>query len=117
MADDYRSVDEYIAAQPESAGPALASVRAAIRKAVPEAEESISYGIPAYKIRNKPLLYFAGWKRHYSLYPAPKELIAAFAEELAEYEIRGSTIRFPLALPVPRVLIGRIARFRANNKA
>ena len=52
-------------------------MRATIRKAVPKAEESISYKIPTYKLRGERLLYFAGWKQHYSLYPATKRLLAA----------------------------------------
>jgi uncharacterized protein YdhG (YjbR/CyaY superfamily) len=64
-----KSVDDYIAAQPEPAQDVLQRVRSAIRKALPAAEEVISYKIPAYKLRGGIALYFAGWKQHYSLYP------------------------------------------------
>ena len=67
---DFKSVDEYIASQPEAAQGVLQRVRSTIRKALPEAEEVISYQIPAYKLHGGPVLYFAGWKQHYSLYPA-----------------------------------------------
>jgi len=110
---DFKSVDDYIAAQPEAARGILQRVRNAIRKAVPKAEELISYKIPAYKLARAPVLYFAGWKQHYSLYPASPNVIAEFKDELAPYEIRKGTIRFPLADPVPVRLIGRIAKFRA----
>ena len=63
------------------------------------------------------MIYFAGWKKHYSLYPATAELVAAFKDELAPYELSKGTIRFPLSRPVPVRLIGRIARFRAANTA
>lgn len=78
----YESVDEYIAAQPESVKALLERVRSVIRKAVPGAEEVISYQIPAYKLHGSPMLYFAGWKQHYSLYPATERLVAEFKNEL-----------------------------------
>ena len=114
---DFKSVDEYIAAQPKDVQTILNRVRTVIRKAVPGAEESISYKIPAYKLRGERLVYFAGWKKHYSLYPATKALVAAFEDELAPYEISKGTIRFPLSQPVPVKLIERIAKFRAKEVA
>ena len=115
---DFKSVDEYIAAQPEAVQGVLERVRGAIRKAVPRAEEVISYQIPAYKLPGGPVLYFAGWKQHYSLYPATEDLVAAFKDELAPYEVNNKgTIRFPLSQPVPVKLIERIANFRAKNVA
>ena len=65
-----KSVDEYIAAQPETMQPKLQQVRAAIKRAVPEALEGIGYGMPGYKLHGKPMLYFAGFKKHYSLFAA-----------------------------------------------
>jgi len=112
-----RSVDEYIALQPEAVQPVLGRVRNAIRKAVPSAEEVISYKIPAYRLHGVVVLYFAGWKQHYSLYPANERVVAAFEDELAPYEIKKGTIRFPLSEPVPVKLIERIAKFRANEVA
>jgi uncharacterized protein YdhG (YjbR/CyaY superfamily) len=91
-------------------------VRSTIRKALPRAEEVISYQIPAYKLGGV-VLYFAGWKQHYSLYPATERLVAAFKDELAPYELSKGTIRFPLSRPVPVGLIGRIAKFRAKEVA
>jgi uncharacterized protein YdhG (YjbR/CyaY superfamily) len=95
----------------------LGRVRNAIRKAVPRAEETISYKMPTYKLDGDRLLYFAGWKQHYSLYPATERVVAAFQDELAPYEIDKGTIRFPLSQPVPVKLIGRIAAFRAKEVA
>ncbi|HEX9246501.1 MAG TPA: DUF1801 domain-containing protein [bacterium] len=114
---DFKSVDEYIASQPEAVRGTLKQVRSAILKAVPGAEEVISYKIPAYKLRSGTVLYFAGWKQHYSLYPAGARVVAAFKDELAPYEVGKGTIRFPLSLPVPVKLIGRIAKFRAKEAA
>ena len=113
----FKSVDEYIASQPEAVQGILGRVRSAIRKAVPGAEEVISYKIPTYKLRGGAVLYFAGWKQHYSLYPATGRVVAAFKDELAPYEVSKGTIRFPLSQPVPVKLIGRIAKFRAKEVA
>jgi uncharacterized protein YdhG (YjbR/CyaY superfamily) len=114
---NFKSVDEYIASQPEASRGILARVRNIIREAVPGAEEVISYKIPTYKLHGGPVLYFAGWKRHYSLYPATGRVVAAFKDELASYEVNKGTIRFPLSQPVPVKLIGRIAKFRAKEVA
>jgi len=112
---DFQSMDEYVASQPEPMQAILGRVRSAISKAVPAAEEVISYQIPAYKLHGRPMIYFAGWKRHYSLYPATGRLVAAFQDELERYEISKGTIRFPLSHPVPVRLIGRLAKFRAKE--
>ena len=112
---DFKSVDEYIASQPEASQEILQHVRNAIRKAVPKAVEVISYQIPAYKIPAGTVLFFAGWKQHYSLYPAIGGLVEAFQKDLAPYKISKGTIRFPLSEPVPVKLIERIAKFRAKD--
>lgn len=114
---DFKSVDEYIASQPDTVQEVLERVRMTIRKAVPKAEETISYQIPTYKLYGRPVLYFAGWKQHYSLYPATERVVAAFKDELAPYQIDKGTIRFPLSQPVPVKLIGSIAKFRAKEVA
>lgn len=114
---DFQTVDEYIAAQPEETRDVLTQVRKAIRKAVPKAQESISYKMPTYKLGGNILLYFAAWKRHYSLYPASAQMLAAFGEELSSYAVHKATIRLPYAEPVPVPLIVRIAKFRAEELA
>jgi uncharacterized protein YdhG (YjbR/CyaY superfamily) len=113
----FKSVDEYIAAQPDAVQAILGLVRSAIRKAMPGADEVISYKIPTYKLDGRAVLYFAGWKAHYSVYPASASLVAAFKDELASYKIDKGTIRFPLSQPVPVKLIERIAKFRAQEAA
>ncbi|MGI8772458.1 MAG: iron chaperone [Acidobacteriaceae bacterium] len=114
---DLKSVDEYIASQPEAVQGVLELVRSTIRKAMPGAEEVISYKIPAYKLHGDPVLWFAGWKQHYSLYPATERIVAAFKDELTPYKVNKGTIRFPLSEPVPVKLIERIAKFRAKEVA
>lgn len=110
------TVGEYIAGFPPPVRAALRKVRSTIRKAVPDAEEAISYGIGAFKLRGRILLYFAGWTDHYSLYPSNPRLEKTFAKQLAPYELsRKGTIRFPLGEPVPVRLIAAIAKFRAKE--
>ena len=112
---DFRSVEEYIRAQPKSVQPILRRVRSIIRKAVPAAMEVISYQLPAYKLAEGPVLCFAAWKQHYSLYPASDELVAAFKGALTPYRVSKGTLRFPLSEPVPVKLIERVAKFRAKE--
>src|SRR5262245_36028835 len=97
----FKSVDEYLDAQPAEVQGALERVRGAIHKALPDAEEAISYQIPAFKLRGRSVLYVAGWKEHYSLYPATISVRRAFRDDLTRYEVEKSTIRFPLSAPVP----------------
>jgi len=111
------SVDEYIAAQPEEVRTKLEQVRAAIRSAVPEAVEGIGYRMPGYKLRGKPLLYFAGFKEHYSLFAASGTFFAALEDDLRGYTVRKGTVHFPLTKPVPVKLITRIAKMRAAGIA
>lgn len=75
----------------------------------------ISYKIPTYKLQGEPVLYFAGWKQHFSLYPVSANLLAAFRHDIAPYVVSKGTMRFALSQPVPVKLIGRIAKFRAKE--
>jgi uncharacterized protein YdhG (YjbR/CyaY superfamily) len=114
---DFKSVDEYIASQPEAVQRILERVRSTIRKAVPGAQEVISYKMPTYMLYGGRLLYFAAWKQHYSIYAATEQVVAAFRDELTPYEVDKGTIRFPLTEPVPVKLIARVAKFRAEEAA
>jgi uncharacterized protein YdhG (YjbR/CyaY superfamily) len=111
----YTSVDRYLAAQPSATRAVLERVRAAIRKAVPKAEECISYQIPAYTLPGGTVIHFAGWKTHYALYPASALVVATFADELAGRDMSKGTIRFALDEKVPVGLIARIVKLRAQE--
>ncbi|MCI0434615.1 MAG: DUF1801 domain-containing protein [Gemmatimonadetes bacterium] len=106
-----------MAKQPPQARAILQRVRDVIRKALPGAEETISYQMPAYRLHDRYVMYFAGWKEHYSVYPGNAWLVAELKDELAPYEVRKGTIRFPLSQPVPVGLIERIARRLAHDAA
>ena len=108
------TVDAYLAAQPDDVRAVLDKVRATLRKALPGAEEVISYGIPAYKLGGRVVVFFAGWKQHWALYPLG-ELVPAELD-LSNYELAKGTIRFPHG-KVPVTLITRIARLRAKEVA
>jgi uncharacterized protein YdhG (YjbR/CyaY superfamily) len=111
------TVDDYLAAQPAAARAVLSRVRAAILKALPRAEEGISYQIPVFKVAGRAVIYFAGWKAHWSLYPATGYVKERLAEDLAPYAISKGTIRFPFGQKVPVRLVARIARLRAEEEA
>lgn len=109
----YKSVDDYIAAQPQPARSALERVRATIRMALPRATEEISYQIPVYKLDGAMVLYFAGFQQHYSIYPASSRLVSALKKELAGFLHSKATLRFPVTDAVPTRLIARIVKLRA----
>jgi uncharacterized protein YdhG (YjbR/CyaY superfamily) len=110
-----KSGDEYDAMFPEKVQAILQRIRGTVRRALPGAEEVISYGMPAFKMHGEVILWFAAWKRHYSLYPVNGRLFEAFKRELEPYVVEKGTLRFPLSEPVPVKLIGRIAKFRAKE--
>lgn len=102
------SIDEYIEPFPPPVRKILTRIRKTVRRAVPDGEETISYGIPTIKIDGRYVVYFAGWKHHISVYPIPGG-DAAFERELAPYEAAKGTLKFPLSEPIPYDLIGRVA--------
>ena len=113
----FGTIDEYIASKPDATQRFLETIRACIRLAVPEAQEAISYQIPAFKIADRVFIFFAGWQKHYSLYPIDENLLKTFGPDLNGYKISKGTIRFPLEEPVPEDLIRRLARFKADERA
>ena len=108
-----KNIDEYIAGVPDDVQAILKKIRQTIRKAAPEAEEKISYQIPSFALHGR-LIYFAAFKKHIGLYPAPRGA-EKFKKELAAYEGGKGTVRFPLDKPIPYGLITRIVKFRAKE--
>ena len=105
------SVDLYINSYPADLQNILMQIRAIIRKQAPAAEEGMSYGMPAYKINGKPLVYFAGFKNHIGFYATPSGH-EAFNKELSKYKRGKGSVQFPLDQPVPYELIGQMVEFR-----
>lgn len=105
------AIDMYIASFPDDVREILKRIRHLVLKYAPEAEESITYGMPAYKTNGKPLVYFAAFKNHIGLYATPSGH-AAFEEELSVYKRGKGSVQFPLNKPIPYDLIRRIIEFR-----
>ena len=107
------NVDEYIAMFPVEVQKRLKSIRKTIKAAAPKAEEVISYGIAGYKYFGM-LIFFAGFKDHISLYPAPRTH-KLFKEELSVYKGGSGTVQFPNEKPIPLDLVKRIVKFRIKE--
>jgi len=115
MKKKFDSIDEYIAAFPKNVQGVLQQVRNAIRDAAPEAEETISYNMPAFKL-NGNLVWFGAFKNHIGFYPR-ESAIKEFKEKLAGYEVSKvqGTVKFPLDKPIPLDLIKEMIKFRAEE--
>ena len=109
------SVEEYIGSFPADVRAILEHVRRAILDAVPGAGETISYRIPTITLDGRPLLYFAGWKHHISVYPAPVG-DEALERRLGPYRSAKSTLKFPLSRPVPYDLIAQVAKLGLRRR-
>jgi uncharacterized protein YdhG (YjbR/CyaY superfamily) len=107
-------VRAYFAQLPPATQARMKAMRAAIRGVAPRAEESISYGIPTFKLDGKPLVYYAAFTHHTSLYPMTEAIREAFADELEGYETSKGTIRFPLDQPLRITLVKRLVKARLS---
>jgi uncharacterized protein YdhG (YjbR/CyaY superfamily) len=109
----FKDVNEYIAMQPVEVRERLEQFRQIIRKAAPEAEEAISYQMPAYRFHGM-LVYFAGWKEHIGFYPAGA-IAKKFGERLKGYRQSKGTIQFPLDERIPVKLVQDIVKYRMKE--
>ncbi len=107
------TIGEYIAAFPESTQIVLEQLRQAIKEAAPQAQETISYRMPAFK-QNGILVWFAAFKNHVGLYPKVSA-IEKFKEELTPYKTSKGTIQFPITQPIPLDLVKQIVKFRVKE--
>ena len=110
------TIDAYIAAFPDDVQEILERIRRAIRETVPDAQETISYGMPTFTLHGQYLVYFAAYKKHIGLYPAPMG-VAEFQEALSLYGAGKGTLKFPLDQPIPFDLIRKIVMFRITENA
>jgi uncharacterized protein YdhG (YjbR/CyaY superfamily) len=112
----FKDIPEYIALAPRSIQKTLKQIRVTIREASPEAVESISYGMPAYKVNGKPLAYFAAFEHHIGFYALPSGH-SAFKKELAQYKQGKGSVQFPTDRPIPLALIEKMVKFNtARNQ-
>jgi uncharacterized protein YdhG (YjbR/CyaY superfamily) len=105
---------EYAGRFPAKVQSLLRKVRAAIRKAAPNAQEAISYGIPAFTLNGKRFVWFAAFKSHIGFYPGAAAL-AAFKKELSGYKSAKGSVQFPFDEPLPLALVDRIVKFAASK--
>ena len=107
------TISEYIALQPQNVRADLKIISQIVKKSVPQAIETISYGMPAFKYHGM-LLYFAVYKNHYGFYPMPKTILA-FKNKLTKYKTSRGTVQFPIGKPLPAKLISDMVKFRAKE--
>lgn len=113
---DMQTVDDYINTFPLEVQQMMEQVRMTIKQNAPEVVESFSYGMPAYKTNGKPLVYFAGYKKHIGFYATPNGH-EAFKNELSKYKQGKGSVQFPLTEPMPLELIARIVKFRVESNS
>ena len=109
-----KDIDSYLAAVPQDMKPVLEKLRQAIKQAAPEAEEVISYGMPAFRYHGM-LVYFAAFKNHCSFFPASGLLIKEMATELAAYKTSKGTIQFTIDKPLPAALVKKMVKMRVKQ--
>lgn len=107
-----KNIDDYIASFPPNVQKVLEKVRKTIKKAAPEAEEAMKYGIPTFTL-NGNLVHFGGYNEHIGFYPDPRG-IEEFKKELSPYQSGKGTLKFPLDKPIPFDLIAKIVKFRVK---
>lgn len=110
------TVDEYIAGFPQSTQTLLNNVRKAVKETAPDAEESVSYGIAAYKYKGKPLFYFGGFEKHVGLYATPGGQ-SAFTEELSKYKQGKGSVQIPIDQAMPVALIKKMVKYNMKTIA
>jgi uncharacterized protein YdhG (YjbR/CyaY superfamily) len=111
--EKFQDIDEYISSLPKNIQSVMQKLRKVIRESAPEAEETISYGMPAFK-SNGVLVYFAAHKNHIGFYPTASG-VAAFTKELSAYKQTKGTVQFPIDGPIPFDLVKKIVKFRVEE--
>jgi uncharacterized protein YdhG (YjbR/CyaY superfamily) len=111
-----KDIDEYITRFTPETQEALVQIRATIQKIIPDAEETISYGIPTFNWHGTYLIYFAAYKKHISFYPVPSE-IEKIGKEYSAYKTSGKgTLQFPLNKKKPLNLVAKLVRFKVKER-
>jgi uncharacterized protein YdhG (YjbR/CyaY superfamily) len=115
-----KTIDEYLAGANADHRGALQRIREAIRAAAPKAEECITYGIPAFRLNGRSLVFFGAWANHCALYPESSATLKKFRNELRDFQTTKGTIRFSAGKPLPVLLVRKLVKARIaenNNQA
>jgi uncharacterized protein YdhG (YjbR/CyaY superfamily) len=110
---EFKAIDEYIATFPKNIQIILEELRQAIRDSAPDAEEVISYQMPAFRLKGI-LVYFAALKNHIGFYPT-SSAVTKFRKDLSKYEVSKGTVRFPIEEPIPLDLVKKMVRYRVKE--
>ena len=115
MEKEQKEIEQYLELLPLESQKALKTLRRIIKDTVPNAEEGFSYGVPAFKIKGRPLVCYAAFKNHCGFYPMSPEVLNSFTSELADFETAKGTIRFKINNPLPEALVKRIVKARLKE--
>jgi uncharacterized protein YdhG (YjbR/CyaY superfamily) len=112
-----QTIDEYLARAKPDQRRTLAKLRKTIRAVAPKAEECISYGIPAFRLNGRSLVFFGAWANHCSFYPGTSKTLKSFRSDLKAFQITKGTIRFSPDNPLPQALVKKLVKARiAENR-
>jgi uncharacterized protein YdhG (YjbR/CyaY superfamily) len=111
----FKTIDKYISAFPSKVKTSLETLRKAIKQVAPDADEIISYNMPAFKFYGRILVYFAAHTKHIGFYPGNRMVNEVFKDDLTSYETSKGTIKFPFEKPIPVSLVKKIVKYRVNE--
>lgn len=114
MREKFNTVNDYMKSMQPEVKKTLQAVRRSVLQSAKGLEECISYGIPAYKLNGKAVVYIAGFKKHCSLYPMTKALAAKLGNKLDNYTVKGSTLQYEIGKPLPDSLVRSIVKERVK---
>jgi uncharacterized protein YdhG (YjbR/CyaY superfamily) len=112
---EVNAIDDYLSGVPQEQRAALDALREAVAEAAPGATEGISYGMPAFRYRGRPLVGFAAFKRHCSLFPMGHDVLDELGDEVADFRTAKGTLQFTPDKPIPHSLVGKIVRARMQE--
>jgi uncharacterized protein YdhG (YjbR/CyaY superfamily) len=108
------NIEQYISPFPKDIKSKLVKLRKTIKKIVPNAVETISYGMPTFKLNGKNLVHFAAYQNHIGFYPTPSG-VSAFKKELSKYKTSKGAVQFPIDMEIPHALVEKIVRHRVRQ--
>ena len=112
MTEKALTIEQHIAQQPENVQELLFTIKKTIEKSEPQAVPVIAYGMPAYKLNKKPLIYFNGFKNHIGIYPTPR-VIEKLKDQLVDFKVSKGAVQFPYNKELPLHLISEMVRYRS----